>query len=276
MCTLILSSILYLFIYLLLPPYARQVIAEGSTGHASRFIEGTASELILAVVNKAMTFRQQQRRELHGDAHPAGCSHSVAAKTIGDVTSLNLSMIRSGNRGDLPEEAAYNVIPVRMEAAFDIRISPFMSPQEMSGLIDQWCSEAVEEVGGVPEGGGVRWEYHQGRDQQAHASTSTDPLENPWWQAFLDILAARFGRKCDPMVFPAATDSRFLRAEGIRAIGFSPMRGSPCLLHEHDEYLDEGVYLEGCAVYVGLMQDLGSMGRLPVDDADEAASLVSI
>jgi len=249
------------------------VIAEGSTGHASRFIDGTASEMILAVVNKAMLFRQEQRRELHGGAeHPAGCSHSVAAKTIGDVTSLNLSMIRSGNRGDLPEDAAYNVIPVRVEAAFDIRISPFMSPQEMSGLLDKWCDEARQEVQGIPEGGGLRWEYHQGRDQQAHASTSTDPLLNPWWQSFVSTLQVRCGRQCEPMVFPAATDSRFLRAVGIRAIGFSPMRRSPCLLHEHDEYLDESVYLEGCEVYSVLMRDLGSQGRLPVDDADEAAA----
>jgi aminoacylase len=254
--------------------FPSQVIAEGSTGHASRFIDGTASEMILSVVNKAMSFRQDQRRELHGGSHPAGCSHSVAAKTIGDVTSLNLSMIRSGNRGDLPEESAYNVIPVRMEAAFDIRISPFMSPQEMSSLLDKWCEEVCDEVEGIPEGGGVRWEYHQGRDQQAHASTSIDPLQNPWWEAFINILHERFGRKCDPMVFPAATDSRFLRAEGIRAIGFSPMRRSPCLLHEHDEYLDESVYVEGCEVYSVLMRDLGSLGRLAVDDMDEAAALL--
>ena len=248
----------------------RQVIAEGNTGHASRFIDGTASELILSVVNKAMAFRQQQRKELHGvSEHPAGCSHSVAAKTLGDVTTLNLSMIRSGNRGDLPESTAYNVLPVRMEAAFDIRISPFMSPQEMSALLDQWCAEAMEEVEGcLPETGGVHWEYHQGRDQQSHAATSMDTLENPWWQTFLDILSSRFGRSCEPMVFPAATDSRFLRAEGIRAIGFSPMRRSPCLLHEHDEWLGEDIYLEGCVVYTELMRQLASLGRLSIDDTD--------
>jgi aminoacylase len=121
----------------------------------------------------------------------------------------------------------------------------------------------------VPEGGGLRWEYHQGRDQQQHAATSTDPLENPWWQAFLDVLTSRFGRTCDPMVFPAATDSRFLRAQGIRAIGFSPMRRTPCLLHEHDEWLGEAVYLEGCAVYSALMQDLAAQGRMTIDDQDD-------
>ena len=43
----------------------------------------------------------------------------------------------------------------------------------------------------------------------------------------------------EPEVFPAATDSRFLRALGIRALGFSPMRNSEIMLHENDEYINE-------------------------------------
>ena len=62
-------------------------------------------------------------------------------------------------------------------------------------------------------------------------------------------------------VFPAATDSRFLRAMGIKAFGFSPMRRSPILLHEHDEYLAEDVFIEGCNVYVALLQSLASQGK---------------
>ena len=67
------------------------------------------------------------------------------------------------------------------------------------------------------------------------------------------------------MIFPAATDSRFLRAMGIRAIGFSPMRNSPILLHEHDEYLDRAVFLEGCNVYEKLLPVLLSQERLSCD-----------
>jgi aminoacylase len=245
-------------------PWWVNLIAEGNTGHASSFIDGTATELILSVVNKAMAFRSGQRALLHG-SHAAGCSHSVAAKSLGDVTTLNMTMIRSATRGTIPEEAAYNVIPVRMEAGFDVRISPFMPPEDMAALIDEWCRETNETVAGIPEGGGVRWEYHMGRSQQAHAATSTDPLINPWWEMFTNVLSQKFGTKCNPMVFPAATDSRFLRAEGIRAIGFSPMRHSPCLLHEHDEYLDESVFLEGCDVYTQLMRELASTPRLPID-----------
>jgi len=63
-----------------------------------------------------------------------------------------------------------------------------------------------------------------------------------------------------PEVFPAATDSRFLRALGIRALGFSPMRNSEIMLHEDNEYLDESVFLEGIGVYVGLIEALGKQG----------------
>lgn len=38
-----------------------------------------------------------------------------------------------------------------------------------------------------------------------------------------------------PQLFPAATDSRFLRQLGVPALGFSPMNNTPVLLHDNDE-----------------------------------------
>jgi len=61
-----------------------------------------------------------------------------------------------------------------------------------------------------------------------------------------------------PEVFPAATDSRFLRAIGIKAFGFSPIRNSKILLHENDEYLLEEVFVEGVNVYVTLLEALAN------------------
>ena len=62
-------------------------------------------------------------------------------------------------------------------------------------------------------------------------------------------------------VFPAATDSRFLRALGIRALGFSPMKNTEIMLHENDEYISESEYLQGILVYIGLLQKLASQGK---------------
>jgi aminoacylase len=59
-----------------------------------------------------------------------------------------------------------------------------------------------------------------------------------------------------PGVFPAATDSRFLRALGVKAFGFTPMRNCPILLHENDEYIPEDTYLEGVNVYVQVIKAL--------------------
>lgn len=67
--------------------------------------------------------------------------------------------------------------------------------------------------------------------------------------------------QCPSAVFPAATDSRFLRALGIRALGFSPMKNTEIMLHENDEYIPESEYLQGILVYIGLIEKLASQGK---------------
>merc|ERR1719453_298939 len=80
-------------------PWWVKVTAKGNTGHGSRFIEGTAVEQIIGVANRALTYRAQQRNLLHKNcSHTNACSHAVAASrktTMGDVTSLNITMLRS-------------------------------------------------------------------------------------------------------------------------------------------------------------------------------------
>jgi len=56
--------------------------------------------------------------------------------------------------------------------------------------------------------------------------------------------------KISPIVCPAITDSRYLRAKGVAAIGFSPMnKNTPLRAHDHDEYIRADVYLYGIEVY---------------------------
>ena len=58
-------------------------------------------------------------------------------------------------------------------------------------------------------------------------------------------------------VFPAATDSRWVRLIlGVPCFGFSPMRRTPILLHDHDEFLPLDVFLEGVRVYEALIPRL--------------------
>jgi aminoacylase len=99
--------------------------------------------------------------------------------------------------------------------------------------------------------------------QYSHALTKTDDT-NPWFRVFEDEMT-RMGHKIVPQVFPAATDSRFLRQLGIKAFGFSPMRNTQIMLHENDEYLEEDVFIEGIEVYVGLIIALGSVSHLDMN-----------
>ena len=105
-------------------PWWVSVTAEGNTGHASRFIEGTAIEQLLSFSQKALSFRHEQKLLLHEGTlghdkhvHEYNCSHAVARKkkvTIGDVTSLNITSIHAGVKAG--DEDALNVVPPRANA----------------------------------------------------------------------------------------------------------------------------------------------------------------
>ena len=78
------------------------------------------------------------------------------------------------------------------------------------------------------------------------------------------------GVELEPEVFPAGTDSRFLRKLGIPAFGFSPMAHSPILLHEHNEYVDRHVFLQAIGVYEHVIPALADAPILPTEEAAAA------
>ena len=55
--------------------------------------------------------------------------------------------------------------------------------------------------------------------------------------------------KIEKEIFPAGTDSRYLRIMGIPCLGFSPMNHTPILLHDHNEWINERVFLAGIDIY---------------------------
>ena len=178
----------------------------------------------------------------------------VPPKKLGDVTTLNLTMLRTGVSNDNGKTFCLNVIPTEAEAGFDVRITPHLAPKDFQALLDKWCEDE-----------GITWQFAPWtRPLQEHFVTATDE-SNPWWVAFRDAMAS-MNHKVEPEVFPAATDSRFLRELEIPALGFSPMKNSPILLHEHNEYLAVDVFLAGIDVYVGLLEALASKDALPGED----------
>lgn len=223
------------------------VTAQGPTGHGSRFIADTAVNKLIGVANKGLEFRRQQELRLGGQVRE-GCQHSQAKK-LGDVATINLTMLQAGVSGDGGRTWALNVIPTQAEAGFDMRVPIDISLKDITAMIDDWCKEE-----------GLSWTFTVPPVGDKHFVTSIDPTTNPWWNQFKQTCERR-GMKLQTEIFPAGTDSRFLRALGVPAFGFSPMAGSPILLHEHDEYLDRAVFLKGVGIYVDLIRDLANLAE---------------
>ncbi|RMX44798.1 hypothetical protein pdam_00016343 [Pocillopora damicornis] len=139
-----------------------------------------------------------------------------------------------------------NVIPAEMSAVFDIRITPTMDFVELENKIKLWCNEAGEDVS---------YEFLQKANNYNLTPTTED---DPWWKAF-STTCKKMNMKIEKEIFPAGTDSRFLRELGLPAIGFSPMNNTPILLHDHDEFLNEKVFLHGIEIYCELLTALANV-----------------
>ncbi|TMW63753.1 hypothetical protein Poli38472_002694 [Pythium oligandrum] len=219
------------------------VKAEGPTGHASRFIPGTAVSKIINISNKALAFRDEQEKLLNADA---GCKHGdMAKKKLGDVTTINLTMLKSGVTADGGQTYALNVIPTEATAGFDVRISPEMDVELFKAMLDKWCEEE-----------GVTWEFPMKvtGPLPKHAVTKIDDT-NVWWELFKGA-CDKLGMQVETEIFPAATDSRYFRQLGIPALGFSPMNNTEILLHEHNERLHKDTFLRGIDVYEAIFSDM--------------------
>jgi aminoacylase len=79
--------------------------------------------------------------------------------------------------------------------------------------------------------------------------------DDPWWSALTQAFN-KHQLTVKPLIFPAGTDSRFLREVGIPAIGFSPMNHHPVLLHDHNEFLNEKTFLRGIDIFEDIIANL--------------------
>ncbi|XP_048953842.1 aminoacylase-1 isoform X3 [Canis lupus dingo] len=215
-------------------PWWVRITSTGNPGHGSRFIEDTAAEKLHKVVSSILTFREKERQRLQSNPH----------LKAGAVTSVNLTKLEGG--------VAYNVVPATMSASFDFRVAPDVELKAFEEQLQGWCQAA---------GDGVTFDFAQKWTESR--VTSTDDSD-PWWAAFSGA-CKDMNLTLEPEIFPAATDSRYLRAVGVPALGFSPMNLTPVLLHDHDERLHEAVFLRGVDIYTRLLPALASVPALPSD-----------
>jgi len=203
-----------------------QVHCIGNPGHGSKFIENTAAEKLQKVINKFLAFREEQKLKLESDPN----------LSLGDVTTVNLNLLQGG--------VQVNVVPAEFVMSFDIRVSPTTDYIALKKQFESWVEET-----------GSKAEWVQYFDDKA--MTATDD-SNPWWTAFSSGLKD-LGLKYRTEIFIAATDARYLRPLGLPALGFSPMANTPVLLHDHDERLNESVYLKGVSIYEHLLSKLANL-----------------
>lgn len=58
---------------------------------------------------------------------------------------------------------------------------------------------------------------------------------NPWWSVFKQAITAVGEKLAKPEILASTTDARYIRQLGIPVLGFSPMKNTPILLHDHNE-----------------------------------------
>ncbi|KAK6174931.1 hypothetical protein SNE40_013487 [Patella caerulea] len=207
-----------------------RVECQGQPGHGSQFIENTAAQKIQKVINRFLSFRDEEEKRLKSDE----------SLSLGHVTTVNMTMMDGGIQ--------FNVVPAQLSVGFDIRVSPYVDLDEFEKQIATWCHQAGPDVSYTFVVKGCHQEL-----------TSIDKSD-PWWSAF-HRSCLNMDLKIQTEIFPAGTDSRFIRKCGIPAIGFSPMNYTPILLHDHNEYLNEDIFLRGIEIYQEIIPALANVQR---------------
>jgi len=205
-----------------------RITCPGNPGHGSRFLENTAGEKAQKVINRLLAYRQEEKNRL--EANPSF--------TLGDVTSVNLTIMEGG--------VQTNVVPDKFILNFDIRITPTTNMVEFEAMLVGWLAEA---------GTDIKLDFLSKFTDQT--MTSVDE-QDPWYSA-LTTAFNKHKLTVKPQIFPAGTDSRYLREVGIPAIGFSPMPNTPVLLHDHNEFLNEEVFLRGIDIFEDIIENVANV-----------------
>lgn len=209
-------------------PWWLEVTFSGNPGHGSVFIQNNAAEKMRRFLNAILQMRDEEEARLKADS----------SLSLGEVTSVNLTKIEGG--------VQVNVVPAEFKATFDVRLPPTVDQSQFDSTIQRWCQEAGCDV------------TYQFLFKQTFSGMTSTAADDPWWSA-VDKTFRTMGLKMKLTIMPATTDSRFLREAGCPTIGFSPMNNTPVLLHDHNEFLNAGVFLKGIEIYTHLIENLANV-----------------
>ena len=209
-----------------------EFIVQGKAGHGSRLIENTASEKAQILLNEMLAFRAREQKHLED-------SQSTAQPLeLGEITTINLTKMSGG--------VQINVVPDRFKLCFDCRIKPngYQSFNNfLTNVVDHIPKDNDDEVK-------LNYLANDG------PLPLTDIEQTSWWLESFKRAFQTMNCQINWTIFPAGTDSRFLRKAGYPALGFSPIINTPILLHDHNEHLPVDVFLRGIEIYVQLIENL--------------------
>ncbi|XP_073526569.1 aminoacylase-1-like [Phyllobates terribilis] len=167
-----------------------------------------------------------------------------------EVISVNPVYLKAG----IPSPTGFvmNMQPSEAEAGFNIRLPPTADPDNLRKTIaEEWAPASRNLTFHISESGPLR--DYKGRPLMTFTNES-----NPWWSVFEQAITAAGGKLAKPEILASTTDARFVRQMGIPVLGFSPMINTPILLHDHNEYLEEAVFLNGIKVYESIISSFSS------------------
>ncbi|XP_021846887.1 uncharacterized protein [Spinacia oleracea] len=213
--------------------------ATGAPGHGAKLYDNTAMENLLKSIEIIRRFRASQF-----DMVKAGL------KAEGEVVSVNMVFLKAGTQ--TPTGFVMNLQPSEAEAGFDIRVPPTADQEALlKRIAEEWA----------PASRNMTFEFKQKQsvlDNFGNPALTAADNSNPWWVLLEEAVRSAGAQLEKPEIFPASTDCRYFRRQGLPAIGFSPMANTPILLHDHNEFLNQAEYLKGVDIYVSIIKAYAS------------------
>lgn len=212
---------------------------EGSPGHGATMPEHTSSGISSMIMERAQKFRKAQWEKLQDGLG------------LGEVTGVNLVYMQAGDISETHSSGfQMNIIPSVTRIGFDIRVPPNVPEEDMDKEIRSWMECQDGELCN-----GVSYEFHM--KVLIDKTTSRQVKENPYYHLFINgMKEAGIEDRLVHGIFPAATDSRYVREKGLPCFGFSPIEKTPDLLHKHNEYITVAGYMKGISIYKMLIKNL--------------------
>ncbi|GLH01414.1 Aminoacylase-1 [Gryllus bimaculatus] len=200
-----------------------EFICRGNPGHGSMLMDNPAAQRVRVILDRLLDYRESEKARLK---HPL--------MDQGKVTCVNVTMLQGGVQN--------NVVPPEITIVADVRISPEKDHDEFVKMVQGWCDEAGDTELRIVQRGEVEGvtELNQ---------------SNKWWLALKSALE-NANEKIIPIICPGGTDARFIRRLKIPAIGMCVLNNTPILLHDHDEFIYEKVFLKGISLFEEIIRNL--------------------